>query len=130
MKARKKPTLPDGTSVIAEILKAEDVFGNFGPQLELGLKVVGGKYAGFEFKDWSSLGRDPKSNELYVEIGGKASDIYRAAFDEDYSEDMDHNAADLVGKRIMSRIGLAGKNQDRNKLEHGTIGADPGTKAA
>ena len=130
MEARKKPTLPDGTSIVAEFLDAEDVFGNFGPQLQAKLKVVGGKYAGFEFMDWSKLARDPKTNEVYVEIGGKASDIYRAAHDEDYDEGMDHNSADLIGKRIMARVGLAGKKQDRNKLEYGTIGPDPGTKAA
>jgi hypothetical protein len=130
VKARKKPTLPDGTTIVGEITYSEEVFGNFGPQLALKLKVIGGKYAGYEFQDWSKLARDPKTNEVYVELGGKAADIFRAAHADEYSEDMDHDAAALVGKRIMARVGLAGKKQDRNKLEYGTIGADPGTVAA
>jgi hypothetical protein len=130
VQARKKPTLPDGTSVIVEVLSAEQVFGNFGPQLAIKLKVVGGKYAGFEFMDWSKLSRDPNTNEVFVELGTKAADIFRAAFGDEYDEGMDHNPEDLVGKRFMARIGLAGKKQDRNKLEYGTIGADPGSEAA
>jgi len=125
VQARKKPTLPDGTSVIVEVLEASQVFGNFGPQLAIKDKVVGGKYAGFEFMDWSKLSRDPKSNEVYVELGTKAADIFAAAFGDDYDADGEHNPEDLVGKRFMARVGLAGKKQDRNRLEYGTIGSDP-----
>jgi hypothetical protein len=130
VQARKKPTLPDGSSVVVEVLSAEQVHGNFGPQLAVKVKVAGGKYAGFEFMDWSKLSRDPKTNEIYVELGTKAADIFAAAFDEDYDEDVDHNPEELVGKRFMSRVGLAGKKQDRNRLEYGTIGPDPGAAAA
>jgi hypothetical protein len=130
MQARKKPTLPDGASIIAEVLDAEETSGNFGPQMSIKVKVVGGKYAGFEFTDWSKLQKDPKTKETYVEIGTKASEVFQAAYGEGYSEDMDHNVADLRGKRFMARVGLAGKNQDRNRLEYGTIGPDPNAEAA
>jgi hypothetical protein len=130
VQARKKPTLPDGSSVIVEVLDAEQVFGNFGPQLAIKVVVKGGRYAGFEFMDWSKLSRDPKTNEVYVELGTKASEVFEAAFSEDYDPDMEHNPDDLVGKRFMARVGLAGKKQDRNRLEYGTIGPAPDTEAA
>jgi hypothetical protein len=43
---------------------------------------------------------------------------------------MEHNPPDLIGKRFMTRVGIAGKNQDRNRLEYGTIGPDPNAEAA
>jgi hypothetical protein len=130
MQARKKPTLPDGASIIAEVLDAEETSGNFGPQMSIKVKVVGGKYAGFEFMDWSKLQKDPKTKETYVELGTKAAEVFQAAFGEQYSPEMDHVPTDLVGKRFMARVGLAGKNQDRNRLEYGTIGPDPNAEAA
>jgi hypothetical protein len=130
VQARKKPTLPDGSSVIVEVIGAEQVFGNYGPQLANKVAVKGGRYGSFEFMDWAKLSRDPKSNEVYVELGTKAADIFAAAFGEDYSPDMDHDPEDLVGKRFMARVGLAGKKQDRNRLEYGTIGPAPDTEAA
>ena len=93
VKGRKRPTLPDQTSVIIETLEAEEVFGNFGPQLRTKFAVRGGKFSGFEFQDY--------------------------VFGEDYAVE------DLVGKRFMARVGLSGKNKDRNRLEFGTIGPDP-----
>jgi len=126
MRGKKRPTLPDGVSVVVEILEAEEVFGNFGPQLRIKVKVVGGKYRGYEFFDYSKLTKDEKTGEIYYELGTKTESIFAAAFDaEDYSYEDDHDPGELVGKRFMSRIGLAGKNQDRNRLEYGTIGPDP-----
>ena len=130
MKARKKPTLPEGASIIAEVLDGEEDSGNFGQQLKIKVKVVGGKYAGFEFTDWSKLQKDPKTKETYVEIGTKASEIFQAAYGEEYDPEMEHNPPDLIGKRFMARVGIAGKNQDRNRLEYGTIGPDPNAAAA
>lgn len=124
MQARKKPTLPDGTSVIVRVLAAEQTFGNYGPQLAIKVAVDGGRYAGFEFMDWSKLARDPKSGEVYVELGTKASEIFEAALGEDFDED-DLQPEYLVGKRIMARVGISGKKQDRNRLEFGTIGQAP-----
>ncbi len=130
MQARKKPTLADGTSVIVEVLNSEQVFGNYGPQLALKVAVKGGRYAGFEFMDWSKLARDPKTNEVFIELGTKAAEIFEAAYGEDYDPEMEHNPEDLVGKRFMARVGLSGKKQDRNRLEYGTIGPDPNAEAA
>jgi hypothetical protein len=125
MRGRKRLTLPDGTSIIAEILEAEVVVGNFGSQLRLKLVVRGGKYSGFEFPDYSKLAKDPKSGEIYYELGTKVDEIFAAAFGEKYTFGEDYAFENLVGKRLMSRVGLSGKNQDRNKLEFGTIGPDP-----
>jgi hypothetical protein len=125
MKGRKRPTLPDGASIIVEIIEAEQVSGNFGPQLRVKLVVRGGKYSGFEFQDWSKLAKDPKTGEIYYELGTKVEEIFAAAFGEEYIFGEDYAFEDLVGKRLMCRVGLSGKNLDRNKLEFGTIGPDP-----
>ena len=125
MKGRKRPTLPDQTSVIIETLEAEEVFGNFGPQLRTKFAVRGGKFSGFEFQDWSKLSKDPKTGEVFYELGTKVEEIYAAAFGEDYVFGEDYAVEDLVGKRFMARVGLSGKNKDRNRLEFGTIGPDP-----
>ena len=125
MRGRKRPTLPNGVSVIVEILEAEHLVGNFGPQLRLKLVVRGGKYSGFEFQDYSKLAKDPKTGEIYYELGTKVEEILAAAFGEDYTFGEDYAFEDLVGKRLMSRVGLSGKNRDQNKLEFGTIGPDP-----
>ena len=130
MQARKKPTLPDGQSVIVEVLDGEETSGNFGPQMAIKVKVAGGKYAGFEFMDWSKLQKDPKTKEVYVELGTKAAEIFQAAYGDEYDADMEHDPRELIGKRFMARVGLAGKNQDRNRLEYGTIGPDPNAEAA
>jgi hypothetical protein len=127
MKARTRPVLPDGTNAIMEVLDSEQVSGSYGPQLQLKLKVISGKYKGFEFYDGSKLAKDPETKEVYVEIGGKAGDIWEAAFNGEYSRDMDHSPERLIGRRIMSRIAISGKKQDRNRLLHGSIGPDPGS---
>jgi hypothetical protein len=124
VKARKKPTVPDGTTAVVEILQAEQVFGNFGPQLALKLAIRGGRYSGFEFMDWSKLNKDPKTGEVFVELGTKAADIFQAALGDEFDED-DCDPEDLVGRRFMARIGLAGKKQDRNRVEYGSIGEPP-----
>src|SRR5215211_8885480 len=118
MKGRKRPTLPDGASVIVEILEAEQVFGQYGPQLRLKLAVRGGKYSGFEFQDWSKLAKDPKSGEIYYEVGTKAEEIFAGAFGEDYEFGKDYAFEELISKRLMTRVGISGKNSDRNKLEY------------
>jgi hypothetical protein len=126
VKARTKPVLPDGTTAILEVLDAEQVSGSFGPQLMVKLQVKEGKYAGFEFIDWSKLQKDPESREVFVEIGTKAGEIFESAFGDEYEVSMDHDPQVLIGRRLMSRIGLAGKKQDRNRLEYGSLGPDPG----
>jgi|SRR5215211_1775259 len=125
MRGRKRPTLPDGATVILAILEAEVVSGQYGPQLRLKLKVVSGKYRGFEFYDWSKLSKDPQTGEVYYDLGTKVEEIYSAAFGDEYSFEDDHEPRELVSRRIMSRVGLAGKNEDRNRLEYGSIGPDP-----
>jgi len=113
-----------------EVLDGEETSGNFGPQMAIKVKVAGGKYAGFEFMDWSKLQKDPKTKEVYVELGTKAAEIFQAAYGDEYDADMEHDPRELIGKRFMARVGLAGKNQDRNRLEYGTIGPDPNAEAA
>jgi hypothetical protein len=126
VKARTKPVLPDGTTAILEVLDAEQVSGSFGPQLMVKLQVKEGKYAGFEFIDWSKLQKDPETREVFVEIGTKAGEIFESAFGEEYEVSMEHDPEVLPGRRFMARIGLAGKKQDRNRLEYGSLGPDPG----
>ena len=100
---------------VLEVLEAEAV-NEYGPQLKLNLRVVGGENAGFEFVDYPNRGA-----ENGVKIGTKSWDIFEACLRRRISEDEPLDTADLVGKKFEAMV-VVKKTGKGNRTEHGTIG--------
>jgi hypothetical protein len=115
-----KILLPEGEFFRFEVLSADIEAGEFGHQLGLELKVLGGKeYAGHTFKDWSKISGD-EDDGLFIKEGSKAEEIVRAVLGSDADlEDLDTGA--LVGGRFMARVAIS-QNGKRNRIDFGSIG--------
>jgi hypothetical protein len=115
-----KILLPEGEFFRFEVLSADIEDGEFGHQLGLELKVLGGKeYAGHTFKDWSKISGD-EDDGLFIKEGSKSEEIVRAVLGSDADlEDLDTGA--LVGGRFMARVAIS-QNGKRNRIEFGSIG--------
>jgi hypothetical protein len=117
-----KILLPEGSFFRFEILSADIEDGEFGHQLGLELKTLGGKHAGHTFKDWSKLSGD-EDDGLFIKEGTKAEEIVRAVLGPNADlEDLDTDA--LVGGRFMARVAVS-QNGKRNRIDFGSIGAIP-----
>jgi hypothetical protein len=101
-----------------EVLSAE-IAEQYGPQLALKLKVVGGEHDSYTFTDYPN--RD--ENTGAVKQGSKAWDIFVACLGPDFHK-RGKGLEDLVGKQFMAQVSKT-KTGSRNKLEHGTIGPIP-----
>ena len=113
--------LPEGTPVNVRIKNAEEVSGQFGPQLRLDLVVIDGPYQGFEFPDWLKLNVDEETSEPYVKEGGKAWEVLVAVLGEQDAEEP-LEASELKGLTLTARASLRGKAKRNNGLEFGSIG--------
>jgi len=80
---RRRILLPEGETLVVKIMDAEQVSGQWSPQLRLDLKVLKGTYAGQRVRDWSDLSVDEESGQPYIEEGLKAWEIILAANDGD-----------------------------------------------
>jgi hypothetical protein len=117
-----KILLPEGEFFRFEILSADIEDGEYGYQLGLELKTLGGKHAGHTFKDWSKLSGDEDAG-LFIKEGSKAEGLVRAVLgDEAELEDLD--TAALVGGRFMARVAVS-QNGKRNRVDFGSIGRIP-----
>src|SRR5215207_5830609 len=63
-----KILLPEGEFFRFEIISADIEDGEYGYQLGLELKTLGGKHAGHTFKDWSKISGD-EGDGLFITIG-------------------------------------------------------------
>src|SRR5215207_10505427 len=118
---RRRTVLPEGTPVSVRIKNAEEVSGQFGPQLRLDLVVIHGPYQGFEFPDWLKLNVDEETGEPYVKEGGKAWEVLVAVLGEQDAEEP-LEASELKGLTLTARASLRGKAKKNNGLEFGSIG--------
>src|SRR5215203_6374590 len=117
-----KILLPEGSFFRFEILSADIDYGEFGYQLGLELKTLGGKHAGHTFKDWSKVSGD-EDDGLFIKEGSKAEEIVRAVLGSDADlADLDTDA--LVGGRFMARVAVS-QNGKRNRIDFGSIGRIP-----
>jgi hypothetical protein len=117
-----KILLPEGEFFRFEILSADIEDGEYGHQLGLDLKTLGGKHAGHTFKDWSKISGD-EDDGLFIKEGSKAEEIIRAVLGVDSDlEDLDTDA--LVGGRFMARVAVS-QNGKRNRVDFGSIGRIP-----
>ena len=106
-----------GTRVV-EVVSAETT-DEYGPQLAIKVKVVGGEYDGYMFTDYPK--RDADTGR--IKQGSKAWDIFVACLGPDFYK-RGKGLQDLVGCRFMAQVSQT-KTGSRNKLDHGTIGPAP-----
>jgi hypothetical protein len=117
-----KILLPEGEFFRFEIISASIEHGEYGYQLGLELKTLGGKHAGHTFKDWSKVSGD-EDDGLFIKEGTKAEELVRAVLgDETDLEDLDTDA--LEGGRFMARVAVS-QNGKRNRVDFGSIGRIP-----
>jgi hypothetical protein len=117
-----KILLPEGEFFRFEILSADIEDGEYGYQLGLELKTLGGKHAGHTFKDWSKISGD-EDDGLFIKEGTKAEELVKAVLGPDADlEDLDTDA--LEGGRFMARVAVS-QNGKRNRIDFGSIGRVP-----
>ena len=117
-----KLLLPEGEFFRFEILSADIEDGEYGYQLGLELKTLGGKHAGHTFKDWSKISGD-EDDGLFIKEGSKAEELVKAVLGVDADlEDLDPDA--LEGGRFMARVAVS-QNGKRNRIDFGSIGRVP-----
>ena len=117
-----KILLPEGEFFRFKIISADVEDGEYGYQLGLELKTLGGKHAGHTFKDWSKIGGD-EDEGLFIKEGSKAEELVRAVLgDEADLEDLDTDA--LEGGRFLARVAIS-QNGKRNRVDFGSIGRIP-----
>jgi len=121
-----KILLPEGEFFRFEIISADIEDGEYGHQLGLELKTLGGKHAGHTFKDWSKVSGD-EDDGLFIKEGSKAEEIVRAVLGSDADlADLDTDA--LVGGRFMARVAFS-QNGKRNRIDFCSIGRIPAEDA-
>jgi hypothetical protein len=117
-----KILLPEGDFFRFEILSADIEDGEYGYQLGLELKTLGGKHSGHIFKDWSKISGD-QDDGLFIKEGSKAEELVRAVLGDGADlEDLDTDA--LEGGRLMARVAIS-QNGKRNRVDFGSIGRIP-----
>ena len=117
-----KILLPEGKFFRFEIISADIEDGEYGYQLGLDLKTLGGKHAGHTFKDWSKISGDEEDG-LFIKEGSKAEELVRAVLGDGADlEDLDTDA--LEGGRFMARVAVS-QNGKRNRVDFGSIGRIP-----
>src|SRR5215203_3206132 len=117
-----KILLPDGEFFRFEIISADIEDSEYGYQLGLELKTLGGKHAGHTFKDWSKISGD-EDDGLFIKEGSKAEELVRAVLGADAElEDLDTDA--LEGGRFLARVAIS-QNGKRNRVDFGSIGRIP-----
>src|SRR5215211_7078901 len=114
-----KILLPEGEFFRFEILSADIEDGEYGYQLGLELKTLGGKHAGHTFKDWSKISGD-EDDGLFIKEGSKAEELVKAVLGDGADlQDLDTDA--LHGGRFMARVAVS-QNGKRNRVDFGSIG--------
>ena len=96
--------------------KAED----YGLQIGLRLKVVGGEHDGHTFPDYAN--RDEVTGQ--IKQGSKAWSIFEACLGPDFYKRSGVGLKDLVGKQFIAQVTQT-RTGSRNKVEFGTIGPVP-----
>ena len=99
--------------------KAED----YGLQIGLRLKVVGGEHDGHTFPDYAN--RDEVTGQ--IKQGSKAWSIFEACLGRDFHKRPGISLESLVGKQFMAQVTQT-RTGSRNKVEFGTIGPVPPEK--
>lgn len=99
---------------------AADKAEEYGLQIALKLKVLGGAHDGHSFTDYAN--RDDATGQ--VKQGGKAWSIYEACLGHDFHKQPGVSLTSLVGKQFVAQV-TSTKTGSRNKIEFGTVGPIP-----
>jgi hypothetical protein len=102
-----------------EVLAA-DKAENYGLQIALKLKVVGGEHDGHTFTDYAN--RDEDTGQ--IKQGSKAWSIFEACLGRDFYKRPSISLNSLVGKQFMAQVTQT-RTGSRNKVEFGTVGPVP-----
>ena len=121
IRVRRKKVLPEGTPINARIKDAEQVTGQFGPQIRIDTTVIDGPHAGYLLTDWLKLHVDDETEEVFVKEGGKCWEVLVATLGEQGADEFEE-AAELKGEALTARASLRGKAKKNNGLEFGSIG--------
>jgi len=121
IRVRRKKVLPEGTPVNVRIKDAEQVMGQFGPQIRIDTTVIDGPHAGYLLTDWLKLHVDDETEEVFVKEGGKCWEVLVATLGEQGAYEFEE-AAELKGEALTARASLRGKAKKNNGLEFGSIG--------
>jgi hypothetical protein len=136
---RRREILPEDTGVHAVLSEPKLVYGQYGRQVEVRVRVAEGEYKNAEFKDWFSFGKDEESGEEFIRYGSPlydalvmVADNIEDVLDDDDLSDKEYEkfvkgaVAKLDGVEIMGRVGIkvAKNNADkkRNFLQPGCFG--------
>jgi hypothetical protein len=102
-----------------EVLAA-DRAEDYGLQIGLKLKIIGGEHDGHTFPDYAN--RDEDTGQ--IKQGSKAWSIFEACLGADFYKRPGVGLKDLVGKQFVARVTQT-RTGSRNKVEFGTIGPVP-----
>ncbi len=136
---RRREIIPEDTAVIAILSGPKLVFGKYGRQLEVNVRVVEGEFKGTEFKNWFSFGKDKDTDEEFISYGGAlyqvlslaAEDLDAVLEDDDmtdreYEKFLKETVKKLDGIKIMARVGVKAPENSpekkRNFIQPGTFG--------
>jgi hypothetical protein len=140
--------IPEDTGIHARLTDPKLVYGQYGRQVEVTVRVLEGEHRGVEFRNWFSFGKDKETSEEFVSYGGP---LYQALSlvadgeidsiledddlsDREYEKFLKSTVKKLDGVEIQGRVGVKAteKNPEakRNFLQPGNFGlyVDPDEK--
>lgn len=103
---------------------AADKAEEYGLQIALKLKIVGGDHDSHSFTDYAN--RDDATGQ--IKQGSKAWAIYEACLGREFYKRPGVSLESLVGKQFIAQVTQT-KTGSRNKVEHGTVGPVPPEEA-
>ncbi len=101
---------------VLEVISADLAVSEFGPQLRLDLKVVGGEADGATMVDYSARGEDGS-----IRVGSKAWSIFEACLGRRLQQNEALDTDDIVGRRFRARVAIRSSGNGC-RVEHGTVG--------
>ena len=103
---------------------AADKAEEYGLQIALKLKVIGGEHDGHSFTDYAN--RDDATGQ--IKQGSKAWSIYEACLGREFYKKPGVSLESLIGRQFLAQVTQT-KTGSRNKVEHGTVGPIPPKEA-
>lgn len=137
---RKRYVIPEDEGIRARLSDPKLVYGRFGRQVQVTVRVLEGEHRGVEFTNWFSFGKDKETEEEFVSYGGPLYQVLSLVADgkldevledddlpdREYEKFLKSTVNKLDGLEIVARVGVRApeKNPDakRNFLQPGNFG--------